>query len=263
MAKVKLDWFKLDCQMDDKMELVEAEFGVTGFAVVVKLFMKIYGGEGYYCEWNNDVALVFAKKNNVGANAVSEIVSASIRRGIFNEELYKKYGILTSRGIQSRYFDCAGRRKGKNIKPEYLLVSCAQKSQNADISSENVDISAENANIFSQNRKEENRKEEIREEEKRKAYGKHNRIYLTDSEFSQLVSMSSRLVVNKYIEKMDLWSFKNNKPIRNAFAEISKWIVKDKNGSIDKSTHSYDLDEWRDTAMRFNPNDIGFEEDND
>jgi hypothetical protein len=29
MAKSKLDWFKLDCQMDDKLELIESEFGLV------------------------------------------------------------------------------------------------------------------------------------------------------------------------------------------------------------------------------------------
>ncbi len=69
--KKNLDWFMLNCQLDDKFELIESEFGITGFAVIVKLFMKIYGGEGYYCEWNDDVALVFAKRNGVGAGVVS------------------------------------------------------------------------------------------------------------------------------------------------------------------------------------------------
>lgn len=271
MPKVKLDWFKLDCQLDDKMELIEAEFGLTGFAVVVKLFMKIYGGEGYYCEWNDDVALVFAKKNNVGARVVSEIVSAALRRGIFNEELYKKCGVLTSHGIQSRYFDCVGRRKfgGEKIKPEYLLIKCAQNSKNADISSKNVYISKENDYIFSQNRKEENRGEENRVEERRKrrAYGENGRVFLTDDEFSELVKMSSRPVVKKYIEKMDSWSFKNQKPIKNAFAEISNWIQKDGRlsnhgkGVSENKALSYDLDVWREISADFNPNDVGFEEE--
>ena len=40
--KKNLDWFMLNCQLDDKFELIESEFGITGFAVIVKLFMKIY-----------------------------------------------------------------------------------------------------------------------------------------------------------------------------------------------------------------------------
>ena len=43
--KSGLEYFPLDCNMDDKLELIEAEFGITGFGVVVKLFQKIYGGK--------------------------------------------------------------------------------------------------------------------------------------------------------------------------------------------------------------------------
>ena len=159
MAKKKLDWFKLDCQMDDKEKLIELEFGLIGFAVIVRLWQKIYGSEGYYCEWNDDVALMFAGENHVSVGTVSEIVSAALRRGIFNKNLFEKFGILTSHGIQSRYFDCAGRRENKNLKSEYLLLCNTQKSKNVDNSSKNVYISDENVDIFSQRRKEEIREE--------------------------------------------------------------------------------------------------------
>lgn len=51
----------LDCQLDEKFDYIEAEFGLIGFAVVVKLFQRIYGGHGYYCEWNNRVATLFGR----------------------------------------------------------------------------------------------------------------------------------------------------------------------------------------------------------
>ena len=83
-----IPYFPLDCQLDEKIELIEAEFGLTGFAVVVKLLQRIYGGEGYYCEWTNEVALLFSRKIGLGGNVVSEIVSASVRRGIFDRTLF-------------------------------------------------------------------------------------------------------------------------------------------------------------------------------
>jgi hypothetical protein len=119
MAKVRLDWFKLDCQLDSKFRLIESEFGLKGFAIVVKLFQMIYGGEGYYCDWDEDIVLVFAKDNDVSAGTVSEIVSRAISRGIFDKGMFEKYGILTSHGIQTRYSEAVGRRKFSNIKSEY------------------------------------------------------------------------------------------------------------------------------------------------
>ncbi|MBR6793365.1 MAG: DUF4373 domain-containing protein [Clostridia bacterium] len=154
MESMAIPYFPLDCALDDKFELIEAEFGLNGFAVIVKLFQKIYGGEGYYTPWTKDVALVFARKIGLGANAVSEIVTAAARRGIFDKALYDKHQILTSKGIQERYFDAVKRRKELKVIEAYLLVPYALKSKNADISAENVNKKQENAIIFQQRREE-------------------------------------------------------------------------------------------------------------
>lgn len=158
-----IDYFPLDVALDDKFELIEAEFGLVGFSVIVKLFQKIYGGFGYYCEWTKDVALLFSKKIGLGGNAVSEIVCASIRRGIFNSDLYERYQILTSKGIQKRYFEAVSRRKKINVKSEYLLVQVGSFFKNVSNSEENVYISSENAYIFEQSREEESKEEKSKE----------------------------------------------------------------------------------------------------
>ncbi len=147
-----ISYFPLDVYLDDKMNLIEAEFGLTGFAVVVKLFQKIYGGQGYYCEWTEDVALLFSRSVGLGGNVVSEIVSASIRRGIFDKDIYDKYRVLTSAGIQKRYFEAVSRRVSVDVKKEYLLVQFAQKYKNVNISEKNVDILSENVYSFGQSK---------------------------------------------------------------------------------------------------------------
>ena len=150
-----ISYFPLNVHLGNKFELIEAEFGLTGFAVIVKLFQRIYGERGYYCEWTNDVALLFSKSVGLGYNVVSEILSASIKRGIFDKDIFYKYHVLTSKGIQERYFEAVSRRKNVEVKKEYLLVNCAQICKNVSISYENVDILSENADI-SEQRKEEN-----------------------------------------------------------------------------------------------------------
>lgn len=120
--KAGVEYFPLDVENDDKLDLIEAEFGLTGFAVIVKLYQRIYK-LGYYCEWNDEVALLFGKRLGTGGKAVSEIVSAAIRRKLFDEEIYRKYGVLTSRGIQKRYFEIVARRRNVEVEQRYLLVS--------------------------------------------------------------------------------------------------------------------------------------------
>ena len=137
--KKGVEYFPLDVVSDDKLELIEAEFGLTGFAVVVKLYQRIYG-LGYYCEWNDEVALLFAKRLGVGGSAVSEIVSAAIRRSLFDEKIYNEYGVLTSRGIQKRYFEIVARRKNVEVEQRYLLIPRTQLPENVRINSENADM---------------------------------------------------------------------------------------------------------------------------
>lgn len=145
-----LDYFPLDVNLDDKIALIEAEFGLTGFAVIVKLFQKIYGERGYYCEWTNEVALLFGHKNGLGGTAVSEIVSASIRRGIFDKNLFDKYSVLTSTGIQKRYFEAVNRRKQIEVNKQYLLIDVTFFLDNVNINQVNVNINSENDNNNSQ-----------------------------------------------------------------------------------------------------------------
>lgn len=150
--KSGIDYFPLDVTLDDKWELIEAEFGLTGFAVIVKLLQKIYSSEGYYCDWTNEVALLFSKRIGLGGGAVSEIVEASVRRGIFSDHLFQKYHVLTSVGIQKRYLEAVGRRKEVSVKREYLLLKCDQIPCNVVISGENVSKNEENVDISKQSK---------------------------------------------------------------------------------------------------------------
>ena len=123
--KEGLDYFELDCQLDDKIKLIQAEFGLKGFAVVVKLYQKIYGVHGYYCEWNEDVLLLFMSENGLSGdsrNLIEDIISACIRRNIFSEKLYMTYQILSSSGIQKRYVNAISKRVNVKLKKEYLLI---------------------------------------------------------------------------------------------------------------------------------------------
>jgi hypothetical protein len=165
MAKSGIDYFPLDVILDEKFDLIEAEYGLTGFGVIVRLLQEIYGKAGYYIEWTTEVALLFARKVGLGGNVVSEIVEASIRRGMFDKEKYDKYHVLTSRGIQKRYFEAVSRRKVLEVDENILLVNVALFCPNVDIRAKNVNIFSENANISKQSKVEESREEKSRVKE--------------------------------------------------------------------------------------------------
>lgn len=151
--KAGIDFFPLDVHLDDKWKLIEAEFGLKGFAIVVKLHQKIYGEQGYYGEWNDDVALLFAQTCSLtGGSAVSEIINAATKRGIFDCNMYDKYGILTSTGIQKRYFEAIKRRKEITVVKEYLLFDIAHFLKDVNINWKNVNTNGENVCIFQQSK---------------------------------------------------------------------------------------------------------------
>ena len=164
MAKSGIDYFPLDVTLNAKFELIEAEFGLTGFGVVVHLLQEIYGKAGYYIEWTEEVALLFARKVGLGGSVVSEIIEASIRRGMFDKEKYDKYHVLTSKGIQERYFEAVSRRKTLEVDYNILLVDVARILPNVDIQAKNVNILSKNADIERQSKVEKSREEKSREE---------------------------------------------------------------------------------------------------
>lgn len=244
--KSGLEFFPLNVHLDDKMELIEAEFGINGFAVIVKLYQKIYA-IGYYCEWTTEVALLFSKKIGLGGNAVSEIVRAAIKRGIFDQRLYDCYHILTSKEIQENYFEATVRRKRVDVKEEYLLYSAARNLKNVYISGGNVDMNAKNERISEQSRVEESRREESRGEE---APPPAASPPLT---LEELENTYGSATVKAYLAK----AAKYRKQGQEALIAAAKWMAQDAaSGKLKakrKRETSFDLSDYDEALNAFVP----------
>ena len=244
--KSGLEFFPLNVHLDDKMELIEAEFGINGFAAIVKLYQKIYA-IGYYCEWTNEVALLFSKKIGLGGNAVSEIVRAAIKRGIFDQRLYDCYHILTSKEIQENYFEATVRRKRVDVKEEYLLYSVARNLKNVYISGGNVDMNAKNESISEQSRVEESRVKESRGEE---APPPAASPPLTREELENTYGSAT---VKAYLAK----AAKYRKQGQAALIAAAKWMAQDvASGKLKakrKRETSFDLSDYDETLNAFVP----------
>jgi hypothetical protein len=122
--KKGLEYFPLDVILDENVELFEAECGLEGYAILIKLWQKIYA-EGYYIQWDSDSEMLLARRLNVEKTLVNTAITVCLHRDIFSAKLYKKYGILTSKAIQKRYFSVckASRRTTVEAVREYLLVN--------------------------------------------------------------------------------------------------------------------------------------------
>ncbi len=165
--KVGLSYFPVECVTEEDIKLVTAEFGLQAFAIIIKLFQKIYGEFGYYCVWNREVGLLFAQENGMscpqkegaGCSQVSllnEIVLCCTRRGVFSRLQYEGNGILTSKKIQENYLLATKRRKNVVLRKAYLLLNVAHLPENVSILDENVYILEENADTFRQSKVKEN-----------------------------------------------------------------------------------------------------------
>lgn len=141
--KAGLDYFPLDVNVsdDDKIFYLEAEYGVEGFGIFIKLLLKIYD-EGYYIEWDDFNIKVTSRKVNVDINTLREVVNVCLESGLFNKKLYEKYNILTSKGIQERYLEATIRRKSVKIIKEYSLIDVNdyENIQSIELSGVNVNI---------------------------------------------------------------------------------------------------------------------------
>lgn len=131
MAITGINSFLLDCHTNDNISEIEAEFGVKGFAIVVRLWQKIYSEKGYYCEWTKRSPLLFLANwfggnSGVTVSLINEIVDRCLSNGIFDAAMHEQYSILTSHRIQEQYFGVVKRREEILVKKEYLLVSVAK-----------------------------------------------------------------------------------------------------------------------------------------
>ncbi len=120
MARPKragLDYFPLDTDFfnDDKIQLIEAEFGPKGSYVAIRLLCKIYDN-GWFYRWGGDECLLLTKQMGAGfvPNTVDEIVRGLVRRSFFHKGVFDSFHALTSAGIQRRYMSVV-KQMGRNL----------------------------------------------------------------------------------------------------------------------------------------------------
>lgn len=123
--KTGLDCFPLDVDffVDDKMIAITGEFSIKGELTVIHLLCAIYRN-GYYVEWNERLCnKLHSELSCVSTNLINMIVNRLVQWDFFDKDLFYTSSILTSRGIQRRYFDSVRKRKKQSLSLPYLLIS--------------------------------------------------------------------------------------------------------------------------------------------
>lgn len=166
IQKIGLDFFPLNVSLeqDDKFALIEAKHGIIGFAVLIKMYSKIYADKGYYCEWNEDIQLLFSSKIGLERNKVVEIINDAIKWKIFDKDKFDKYKILTSKRIQENYLEITKRRLRVELISEFICIhNTPLNGKNVDIINQNVDIISLNVDILNDSATQRKEVKEVKE----------------------------------------------------------------------------------------------------
>lgn len=145
MARPKksgLDYFPFDIDFfyDEKVVCVAGEFGLKGEICLIHLLCAVYRN-GYFVEWTKPLRYKLLKElPGVSGGLLQQIIEGLVRWGFFDKDLFNSAQILTSRGIQQRYFEATRRRLNPNEPFPYLLVNVDRNRVNVDKNSINVDI---------------------------------------------------------------------------------------------------------------------------
>lgn len=109
---------------DTKIDKLLDSKGWIGFSVYFFLCMKAYGTDGYFYKWCYDDCASTARKmgSGISANTVKETVDYCLQISLFDKRRFVEWGILTSKGIQRRYWNVVRNRRVKKVYLEFWLL---------------------------------------------------------------------------------------------------------------------------------------------
>lgn len=140
--KTGLDYFPFDVDFfsDEKMVCIAGEFGIKGELVAVKLLCAVYRN-GYFVLWNDATKFKLLRDMpGVSEQLLQQIVTRLVYWKFFDESLFLSAGVLTSRGIQRRYFDAVKRRQPISHDLPYLTINVSRNPVNVSENPVNVNI---------------------------------------------------------------------------------------------------------------------------
>ena len=122
--KSGLEYFPLDVDFfeDEKIIAISREFGVKGEAVALRLLCAVYR-QGYFAMWGDGLREKLLRGvPGLSPGLLEQIVNRLVKWDFFDKTLFHSAKVLTSKGIQRRYFTATKRRQTRE-NPAYLLVA--------------------------------------------------------------------------------------------------------------------------------------------
>ena len=219
-----IEYYPLDVDFlnDLKIKKIMKSCGPNSIAIIILLLGNIYGDEGYFMKWDEDVCFLVADAVGAKEVYVKEVLKKCLQVDLFSSELFEKYKIITSKGIQKRFFEITKRRKRENLIDDYLLVNVTETGVNV---TETIVTEAENGVIVSKSTqskvKESKVKKSIEGDINNKLISKLNSLLKIPVYPNFLTKINSNIDVEKLIEELSK----------------SKWVCE--NHNLNKANNSF------------------------
>ena len=123
-VKQGLDYYPLDVEFyrDIKVRRLNHAFGAASTVILLTLLGAVYKDEGYYAKWSEDLCFLVATDSFAEEELVTAVVTKALAVGLFDQDCFDRYGILTSAAIQRHYLAATYKRKQVKLVAEYFLV---------------------------------------------------------------------------------------------------------------------------------------------
>ena len=103
--KKGLDYFPVDTDIFENIQVrkLKNRYKSFGFLAYFTLLCAIYKKEGYFLQLSADYVYDLAARLGDTEEKIQEIIAYCLQLGLFNQQKYDCYHVLTSKSIQERY----------------------------------------------------------------------------------------------------------------------------------------------------------------
>lgn len=116
---------------DTKIDRLLDAQGWIGFSVYFYLCQMAYKFDGYFYRWSYADAATTARRmgGGVKSETVKAAVGACLQIGLFDKRLFEESAILTSRGIQKRFYAAKKEKRRRAVISDYWLLGKNDESE--------------------------------------------------------------------------------------------------------------------------------------
>lgn len=122
--KRNLEFWRYDCGLgnDPRIQFLNAKFNGYGHTVYTQLADMAYRENGYFLRYDEDVLFTESRIWNIDFDLVKQIIEAALKKGLFDEEMFNRHRILTSRRMQAHFVFGCQNCDVLAMNKEYLLI---------------------------------------------------------------------------------------------------------------------------------------------